>query len=96
MVAVEIKSLIVGESADEGLRKQIQSIILENDNVNKIFSMRTLQLGTDIMLAVKVHMQKNISAKELILSINATEKQLKREIPEIRWIFFEPDLTDID
>ena len=96
LVAVEIKSLIVGESADEGLRKQIQSIILENDNVNKIFSMRTLQLGTDIMLAVKVHMQKNISAKELILSINATEKQLKREIPEIRWIFFEPDLTDID
>ena len=96
LVAVEIKSLIVGESADEGLRKQIQSIILENDNVNKIFSMRTLQLGTDIMLAVKVHMQKNISAKELILSINATEKQLKQEIPEIRWIFFEPDLTDID
>ena len=96
LVAVEIKSLIVGESADEGLRKQIQSIILENDNVNKIFSMRTLQLGTDIMLAVKVHMQKNISAKELILSINTTEKQLKQEIPEIRWIFFEPDLTDID
>ena len=96
LVAVEIKSLIVGESADEGLRKQIQSIILENDNVNKIFSMRTLQLGTDIMLAVKVHMQKNISAKELILSINVTEKQLKQEIPEIRWIFFEPDLTDID
>ena len=96
LLAVEIKSLIVGESADEGLRKQIQSIILENDNVNKIFSMRTLQLGTDIMLAVKVHMQKNISAKELMLSINATEKQLKREIPEIRWIFFEPDLTDID
>ena len=96
LVAVEIKSLIVGESADEGLRKQIQSVILENDNVNKIFSMRTLQLGTDIMLAVKVHMQKNISAKELILSINATEKQLKQEIPEIRWIFFEPDLTDID
>ena len=96
LVAVEIKSLIVGESADEGLQKQIQSIILENDNVNKIFSMRTLQLGTDIMLAVKVHMQKNISAKKLILSINATEKQLKQEIPEIRWIFFEPDLTDID
>ena len=96
LVAVEIKSLIVGESADESLRKQIQSIILENDNVNKIFSMRTLQLGIDIMLAVKVHMQKNISAKELILSINATEKQLKQEIPEIRWIFFEPDLTDID
>lgn len=96
LVAVEIKSLIVGESADEGLQKQIQSIILENDNVNKIFSMRTLQLGTDIMLAVKVHVQKNISAKELILSINATEKQLKQEIPEIRWIFFEPDLTDID
>ena len=96
LVAVEIKSLIVGESADEGLQKQIQSIILENDNANKIFSMRTLQLGTDIMLAVKVHMQKNISAKELILSINATEKQLKQEIPEIRWIFFEPDLTDID
>ena len=96
LVAVEIKSLIVGESADEGFRKQIQSIILENDNVNKIFSMRTLQLGTDIMLAVKVHMQKNISAKELMLSINATEKQLKQEISEIRWIFFEPDLTDID
>lgn len=96
LVAIEIKSLIVGESADEGLRKQIQSIILENNNANKIFSMRTLQLGTDIMLAVKVHMQKNISAKELILSINATEKQLKQEIPEIRWIFFEPDLTDID
>ena len=53
----------------------------------------TLQLGTSLMVAVKVKMNA-ASAAELVARINRAEAALRAEFPEIQWLFFEPDVAD--
>jgi hypothetical protein len=53
-----------------------------------------LQLGNDVMLSVKACMATNGSAPEMIRAINSVEAATKQKFPQIRWSFFEPDVTD--
>ena len=62
------------------------------DEIDDIFSLKTLQLGEDVMVAVKAKMAPMDSAEDLIKAINQCEIQLKEKYPQILWSFFEPDL----
>ena len=53
-----------------------------------------LQLGSDVMVSVKVQVAGAQSAAQLIDSINTVEKALRARYPQIRWSFFEPDHQD--
>ena len=46
------------------------------------------------MVAVKGRMQQQGSAAELIDDINRVEAALRAAFPQVRWIFFEPDVKD--
>jgi len=61
--------------------------------VEKIFRLLTLQLGTSIMVAVKVKMNA-ATVHDLMAAINRAEAATRAEFPEIQWLFFEPDVTD--
>jgi hypothetical protein len=52
-----------------------------------------MQLGPDVMVAVKAQIRAR-RAQELIESTNRVEAAMKAQFPEIRWSFFEPDVTD--
>jgi len=54
----------------------------------------TLQLGPDVMVAIKAEMRGDLRARELVEAINAIESELKSRFPEVRWSFFEPDVAD--
>ena len=53
-----------------------------------------MQFGPDTMLATKVRLRKGISMEEGVAAINAMEVRLKASIPELKWCFVEPDLSD--
>lgn len=93
-VGIEVKSLLIGESADPALEAEIEQALLANGNVTRVFNMITLQLGSDIMLSVKAELAGCRTADELIDAINASEVELRRRFPQLRWIFFEPDRHD--
>jgi len=52
----------------------------------------TLQLGAQVMVAVKVKMESVETVGHLIQNINRCEAALKKQNPAIQWIFFEPDV----
>ena len=52
-----------------------------------------MQLGTSLMVALKAKMKAR-SAAELVAAINRAEAALRREFPEIQWLFFVPDIAD--
>ncbi|MGH8726117.1 MAG: cation diffusion facilitator family transporter [Burkholderiales bacterium] len=58
-----------------------------------IFRLLTLQLGTSLMVAVKVKMNA-ATVEEMVAAINRAEAALRAEFPEIQWLFFEPDIAD--
>ncbi len=44
------------------------------------------------MVSVQAEMREEQSARSLAMQINDVERALKREFPEVRWSFFEPDV----
>ena len=90
-IAYKVKSLLIGQSTDNETDVKIRSLLINRPEIDEIFSLITLQLGADIMVSVKAGMAKTETTDQLIENINNCEALLKKEIPEIKWIFFEPD-----
>lgn len=93
-LAVKIKGLLVGQSADLHKREEILKQLNEFKEIDFIFNLITFQLGEQLMIAVKAKMMKTNSDIELIENINACEARLRENNQDLKWIFFEPDLYD--
>lgn len=93
-LTLRVKSLLVGTSADPVIEALIQKIISEDDAVLTVLNTITIQFGPDTMLAAKLKMRPDINITTAINSINALERRLKQEIPELKWSFIEPDNED--
>jgi cation diffusion facilitator family transporter len=93
-VARQVASLMIGQSAEPSVRKAIGDFVRAQPDVEHLFNLITLQLGPDIMVAIKAQMRGELPAGELILAINRVEAAMKKQFPEIRWSFFEPDVAD--
>jgi len=93
-IAVRIKGLIVGRSAEEDLQKAIAEHIGATDGIEKLLNAITLQLGPQVMLAIKVRMTPGISIEKAVELINGLERSIKARFPEVAWCFVEPDDAD--
>ena len=93
-LSARVRSLLVGRSADPILREVIDRIIAEDDAVEELLNTITLQFGADTMLAAKIRMRPGADLSEAVRCINALERRLKQEVPQIKWCFIEPDEAD--
>ncbi|HNT40691.1 MAG TPA: cation diffusion facilitator family transporter [Tenuifilaceae bacterium] len=93
-LAVKVKGLLIGQSVDDETSNKIRKIIESRPEVEKIFNLITIQLGPQVMVAVKAKMKTTDNINQLISNINACEEALTQEISTIQWVFFEPDLKD--
>jgi cation diffusion facilitator family transporter len=91
-LAVKVKSLLIGQSADSLICSEIRSTLESRREIEKVLHLITMQLGPRIMVAVKAKMAKADTVDQLIQNINTCEKELKKEHPDIQWVFFEPDV----
>jgi cation diffusion facilitator family transporter len=92
-IAVEIKGLLIGQSADPEVETRLRDFLHRQEGIEKVFRIVTLQLGTSLMVSIKAAM-KGASAREVVGAINRTEAALRAEFPEVQWLFFEPDIAD--
>jgi cation diffusion facilitator family transporter len=93
-VAAKVKGLLIGQSADEAVRLEVKTFLEARPEIENIFNLITLQLGAQIMVAVKAKMAKTESIEQVIKNINVCEKELKKAFPEVQWVFFEPDIEN--
>jgi cation diffusion facilitator family transporter len=93
-VAMRIKALIVGRSAEDDLQAAIRADIAADPNIDELLNAITLQLGPDVMLALKVRMKPCIPIETAVRQINALEQRIKARFPEVAWCFVEPDVED--
>ncbi len=87
----EVKSLIVGESAEPAMRAAIRRHIEERPEVVSVMSLITLQWGDALVVAVQAQMAPQPSAVALVDAINVVEDSVQTRWPAVRWVFFEPD-----
>jgi cation diffusion facilitator family transporter len=93
-IAIRIKGLIVGRSAEEDLQRAIHAQIEASDGIEDLLNAITLQLGPQVMLAIKVRMTPGIPIEQAVANLNALERSLKANFPEVAWCFVEPDVAD--
>jgi cation diffusion facilitator family transporter len=91
VLAIKIKSLLIGQSSESQTSEAIKVFLESRPEIEKVLNLITLQLGSQIMVAVKAKMNDAGSVDQLIANINSCETELKKAIPAIQWVFFEPD-----
>lgn len=92
LLSLEIKSMITGQSASPQLEASLRTHLQAREEVGEVLHLITLQMGDIVMLAVKARMREEQSAMALIEDINRVEASVKAAFPQIRWLFFEPDV----
>jgi cation diffusion facilitator family transporter len=93
-VALRIRDLIIGKSAEPDLQEDINNLIEADPAIEQVFNIITFQMGPKVMLAAKVKIRSDSSVGEAVARINELEKRLKQKHPEIGWSFMEPDMYD--
>jgi hypothetical protein len=92
LLAVGIKSLIIGEAASSELRPSVETIVAEELRGARVLRFLAIQIAaSEVLVGYKVHPGDAIDVRELIEGINPAEKRVKLEHPEVRWQFVEPD-----
>lgn len=94
LLAIKVKGLLIGQSVDDETHSAIKTFLEARPEIERIFNLITIQLGPQILVAVKAKMKKTSSADQLIENINKCESELRKENSSIQWIFFEPDVKD--
>ena len=94
IIAIKVKGLLIGQSADTETHAKIKTLLETRPEIDQVLNLITLQLGPQIMVAVKAKMAKVDSADQLINNINTCEAELKKENSVIQWVFFEPDFKE--
>jgi cation diffusion facilitator family transporter len=97
VLAVEMKSLLIGESANQEVRDAIRRSIEAFPAVRQLIHMRTLHLGPDeLLVGVKVELDAGLDFAGLAATIDALEAAIRRETPIARLIYVEPDIARSD
>ena len=91
-VGVETKALLVGQSAAPALQTEIAGFLAGRAEIAEVLNLITLQQGADVIIAIKARMAEQVAAPALIAAINDCERALRAAFPQVRWIFFEPDV----
>ena len=94
LVGIEVKALLVGQSAEPQVLAAMRAHLESQPQVARVYNVITQQLGGEIMVAVKARMHPVASDVALIHAINTAERSLRGAFPQVRWLFFEPDLAD--
>lgn len=93
-VGIEVKALLIGQGVEPREKDKMLNFLNDQPEIEQIYNLLTLQLGSDVMVAVKARMIEPESAKKMISDINRMEKEFKVAFPHTLWLFFEPDIAD--
>ena len=93
LLAVETKSLIIGESALPEELAKIELALLSAPGVDRIIHMRTMHLGPDeLLLAAKIGIDATDDGAEIAATIDDAEARVRAALPTTKVIYLEPDI----
>jgi cation diffusion facilitator family transporter len=97
VLAIETKSLLIGEGASPAASRRIQAAIEGDPTIERIIHMRTLHVGPEeLLVAAKVGVRPTESAAEVAEAIDAAERRIRDAEPIARMIYLEPDVFRAD
>ena len=91
VLAREMKSLLIGESADDGDRKAILAAIGETPGVSSVVHLRTQHLGPDeILVGARVAFDPGLDVAAVAAVVDEVEERVRAVVPAAHPIYVEP------
>ena len=91
-LAVEVKALLVGQGVEPEVRREMQTFLAAEPSIERVIDILTLHMGEDVMVAVKAKLRSGPTLDAAVDEINRIEAAFKERFPQVRWVFFEPDV----
>lgn len=93
VLAIEMASLLVGESATPEVVARIRAILGDHPEITRVIALRTQHVGPDdIMVNTKLEFDPMLTVARLSEVVNELEVEVRAAEPKARTIFIEPDV----
>jgi cation diffusion facilitator family transporter len=93
ILAIETKSLLIGESATTDVERAIVTALEDGPEVERVIHLRTLHLGPETLLvAAKISVSREQSAAAVVAGIDTAERRVRAAVPIAELIYLEPDV----
>jgi divalent metal cation (Fe/Co/Zn/Cd) transporter len=93
ILAIETKSLLIGESAAPDVERRIVDALVGGPEVERVIHLRTLHLGPEeLLVAAKIAVAHDDTAATVAAGIDAAEQRVRAAVPIARVIYLEPDI----
>jgi divalent metal cation (Fe/Co/Zn/Cd) transporter len=97
VLAVETKSLLIGEAAGHDAQSRIVAALTGTAGVGRIIHMKTLHLGPEeLLVAAKIGVDAGSTADRVAAAIDAAEHAIRQAEPTAQVIYLEPDIYRAD
>lgn len=94
VLAVEMKSLLIGEAANPARQRAILEALTSSESVTSVIHLRTEHLGPDdLLVAAKVELDRSLSYDDVSAAIDVAEARVREVEPAARLMFIEPDVA---
>ena len=89
-LAYESKGLLIGESADPALRRQLIEALLAYDEVDEVFELLTMSIGTRrLLVAVRLDFATNVSSDHIEQVSTRIDEDLHARFPAVDQLFLD-------
>jgi cation diffusion facilitator family transporter len=93
VLATEMKSLLIGESASADMERAIVTALEDGPEVERVIHLRTLHLGPETLLvAAKIAVSRDLTAATIAAGIDTAERRVRAAVPIAELIYLEPDV----
>jgi divalent metal cation (Fe/Co/Zn/Cd) transporter len=94
-LSFEMKSLLIGEAAQESDVKAILEAVASSPTVMRVIDIRTQHIGPEeLLVAGKVEFTPELTAPELSAAIDVVETSIRQAVPMAGRIYLEPAVWD--
>lgn len=91
VLAIEMKSLLIGESATEEDRARLRAALDDSPEIDRVIDLRTQHLGPEeLLVAAEVDFADDLSADQMPAAIAAVEARLRAAVPAATHVYLEP------
>jgi cation diffusion facilitator family transporter len=95
ILVVEMKTLLLGESATPEDVDKISKAIESSPDVTRVIHMRTVHQGPeDVLVAAKIEFASTLDVHGVVRAINAVEVRIREAVPIAKMIYLEPEIYD--
>ena len=91
-LAYETKGLLIGESAGSEVKQQLETLVAENPNVERVNELVTLHMGPEfVLVTMSLEFTDDLDVEDVEQTITQLNQEVKQAVPNVKRVFIEAE-----